>query len=126
MINTTQFTLSIGVNPGYFHNNNKKDIVTTVTKLWNDLAEKTFEETGVYVSCTVHQTKTLYREAWGCPSGGEDTVVVQGIRNPKYSPDEHIWFDAVHKVSFALAKKLDQATAYLYFSQVLFNYIETK
>jgi hypothetical protein len=142
---TTQFSFNVGINSGYFHNNpTKPDIgIKIVNEIWQEEAVKVFDSTGIYVAALAHPVKTLYNEAWGCPKGGEDTVVLTGLLNPKFLSREDTFYnyskdlvptgDAIDKwqatvkiICEAVAKRLDQTTAYLSFSEIDFDYLELK
>ena len=121
---TTQFTLNVGVNPGYFHDNEKKDALAVVTELWQKMAEEVFQSTGIYVGATLTPAKTVYRQEWGCPEGGEDTVIVSGLRNIEFVKDDDLWRTSVSMVALRVGKALKQTTAYLTFAPVEFLYLK--
>jgi len=92
-------------------------------------AEKLSKAGEMYVGAIVTPSKTLYASEWGCPEGGEDTIVFFGLLNPKFLSDEDRdmfrtmlsgeqappklsgydkWEKAVIAVATAVAKRLDQ------------------
>jgi hypothetical protein len=135
---TSQFTFNVGVNAGYSHNNERLDPVSIVSRVWQEEADKVFAEDGIYVGAVAQFSKTLYAIAWGCPDGGEDTVVLTGLLNPHFLPDsdkgvlgvydqaERKWQEAVRKVTKAVATELEQTTAYLSFQKIDFWYFQLK
>lgn len=124
MINPSlQFQLTLGVNPGYFHNNEQPDPVGAVVKEWQLAAGEDYKINGIYVAANVIPSITVYAKEWGCPDSGEHTVQVTGVANTKFvKPDE--WREAVVRVTLAVANALQQKTAYLTFHSVDFVYIE--
>lgn len=135
---TWQFTFNVGVNPGYDHKNEVENPLSIAAKVWSEEAEKVQTSGGFYVGAVANLSKTLYSKAFGCPEGGEDTVVFTGLLNPKFLDDKlkHLvsnvpnyggktaWWLAVQNVCRAVAKRLDQKTGYLSFSQIEFDYIQ--
>lgn len=123
---TTEFRFNVGVNPGYHHGNQQADPQKIVADLWQKHAEFIFKDAGIYVGATVAPAKTVYREEWGCPKGGEDTVVVCGLRNTEFTPNDDLWKINVARVALLVAQELKQSTAYLTFGQVEFLYLKTE
>lgn len=121
---TTEFRLNIGVNPGYFHGNDNKTPIETIVSIWQEIAGKTFEETGIFVAAIVTPAKTIYPTQWGCPPNGEDTVLVCGLRNTEFLTDDNVWRNAVIKVAKQVTIALEQKTAYLTFEEIDFLYIK--
>lgn len=124
---TTQFTLNVGIHPGYFHDNKlfgSQDVVDFVSRLWQKKAEETFKVNGVYVGAVVQNAKTVYRPEWGCPEGGEETVVISGLRNPEFQKNDDVWRVAVSMTALKVGAALQQTTAYLTFSTVTFMYLK--
>ena len=121
---TEEFSLNVGVNPGYAHNNTVTHVKNLVATTWQAEAEKVFKKTGVFVAGVVDARTTVYKEEWGCPKGGEDTVVVTGLRNPEFQKDAETWMESVKEVCKAVATALEQTTAYLTFTDVDFYYLK--
>lgn len=124
MINpSSQFQLTLGVNPGYFHNNEEPDPVGAVVKEWQQAAGEEHKVNGIYVAANVIPSVTVYAKEWGCPDAGEQTVQITGVCNTEFvKPAE--WREAVIRVSLAVANSLQQKTAYLTFNSVDFMYIQ--
>jgi hypothetical protein len=70
---------TIGVNAGYNHEN--KDYPDFCEKV-QEIAEEYYGITGIYVSFVITRSTTVYREAWGCPKGGEVTYTLETTPNP--------------------------------------------
>lgn len=124
MSDTTEFSLSVGVNPGYFHTNDAKDPLKVVAEQWQKFAEEIFKDCGVYISAVVSPGKAVYRAEWGCPPGGEDTVCLSGVRNPEFQPNDDVWKVTVCRVALRVAKELQQSAAYLSFKKVELMYLK--
>jgi hypothetical protein len=125
ILKTTQFTLNIGVNAGYGHENQAADPVKMVAQLWQRHARNQyFNASAPLVGALVSPVKTVYLESHGCPPGGEDTVLVTGLRNPAFCSDDKSWREAVKAIALAVGKELNQTTAYLSFSEIDFLYLK--
>jgi hypothetical protein len=118
---TSQFTLTMGVNPGYHHDN--KIGLDAVAPVWHEEADRVYADTQIYVSASVTPGVTVYHPDWGCPVGGEKTVVISGIRNPHYCEDDFEWRNAVRRVVLESAKRFSQETVYLAFHDIDFEYL---
>lgn len=119
---TTKFTLTIGVNEGYTNNGNEIDL-TTVNKLWLEKAAAVAESTGIYISAISNLGRALYSHDWGCPEGGEPVVIFTGSLNSKFCKNVDDWRRAVREVALGLKKDLKQTTATLEFSSVDMDYL---
>lgn len=120
-----QFQLNIGLNPGYNHDNDVEFTLAWVARQWDRVAEEVRTETGIYVAAVVQPARTQYYSGYGCPRGGEETVVFTGLFNPHHRPDldPAAWKNAVRAVCEALRKEFKQTTAYLTFTDVAFEYL---
>jgi hypothetical protein len=125
---TLQFQLNVGTVPGYGHDNQSSHTIHTVSVLWQQVAQETMESTGVYVSGVVQEARTVYAKAWGCPHGGENTLVITGLYQiALLGPDLLAsWNESVKRVCREVARRLDQTTAYLTFAEVDFEYLTLK
>lgn len=120
VVATNEFKLNVGVNPGYHHDNEVLNAVKIVSELWQKHAEELYQVKQVFIAGMVSLAKTVYRQECGCPLGGEDTVVICGLRNVEFCANEQLWKDCVTEVSIRVAKELQQTTAYLTFTIVGF------
>ena len=119
---TTKFTLTIGVNKGY--NNNSDEInLTAVNELWLEKAAEVANSTGIYISGISSLGRALYRHEWGCPEGGEPVVIITGSLNGEFCKNAEAWKQAVRKVSLGLKEDLKQTTATLELSSVDMEYL---
>lgn len=122
---TKKATIVIGVNEGYHHNNENLDNrEKLVASIWQEKARKIFEETGIYISCVVSASKTVYNTEWGCPVGGEDTVTITTTANPEFVKDMESWEKAVIEVTKLMKQELKQSTVTIEFETVELLYLK--
>lgn len=110
MDKTLRFEIVSGVNKGYFRSNSKESRLDFVARLWQDIAKEEFEISEIYVSAVIKSSKTVYHENWGCPKGGEETIVITGVANKDFVQDIEGWKDVVIKLANKLKKELGQST----------------
>lgn len=117
---TDKFQFTIGVIPGYFHNNEEinDDFIKIVDKCARDVEELH----DIYISFNIIHTITLYKSEWGCPDGGENTYTLSAIRNPKFNDDSTKWKSTCVAIVDKLKKELNQTTITGEFSEVDFLY----
>lgn len=121
---TDRFTATMGVVPGYFHLNDGATLLEDVARIWQEEAAKVFSTTNCYVGAVCSPSLTVYNVAWGCPLGGERTVLLTGERNPFYYADGEVYRACAVVVLGLVAKRLEQATTQLSFSTVDFHYLD--
>lgn len=109
MCKTLRFEIVSGVNKGYF-NGRGINLLDDVSILWQKIAAKEFELSGVYVSAVIKNSKTVYHENWGCPKGGEYTVVITGVANKEFIDDLKKWKNIVLRLAKLLKEGLNQST----------------
>lgn len=119
---TTQFFLNIGINPGYFHDNEIENGQKLVSLLW----QQKIERFNIKIGALVSSVNTVYDTHHGCPIGGEETVFLTGLRNPYFCLDDVEWRKTVQTMVEELVKDLNQTTAYLSFTEVDFIYIRSQ
>ncbi|MCY6958371.1 hypothetical protein [Clostridium brassicae] len=124
MNKTLRFEIVTGVNKGYFHNNNQNESLNLVGELWQRIAKQEFEKSNIYVSAVMKVSKTIYNEAWGCPKGGEETIVITGVANKEFVQDMNAWKNTVIKLAKELKKELKQSTLTCEFSEVELFYFK--
>lgn len=113
--------LTIGTVPGYDIDEGMALSETSFIKLYQSCAESVFENTGIYISATVSQARTVYRAEWGCPAEGEPVFELRGVRNPMFC-EKAPYFDALRALTEQLKTALKQSTAYLEYGPTRFEY----
>lgn len=114
------FELVIGVNPGYFHDNECTSALQAVIDAWDRVSV----DPPHYIPAVMSLAKVVYRKEWGCPEGGEDVVVIKGSRNQAFAPDDFDWSVDVMAQCMRLREELRQTTATLTFSEADFYYLK--
>lgn len=122
---TEQFTLTIGLSPGYtpIHpwSTGEAGLVAIVSN-WHRLMTEEGDRSGVYPSAVVQAGAAVYRDE--ADGRGEPIAVVFGTRNPKYAPDAGPWELAVLRVVKALQTALGQITCQVVFTDVELTYFD--
>ena len=90
---------------------------------WMKAANDVEAETGLYISCSVAESATLYKEEWGCPKGGEPSFTFYGSSNPAFTTDVSAYADAVVKVAKELKELLGQSTIGVEMVESNFTYL---
>ncbi|GAA0182521.1 hypothetical protein SH2C18_48880 [Clostridium sediminicola] len=124
MNKSIKFEIVTGINKGYFHNNESGNNIQRVSKLWQKIAKEEFDRSGIYVSAIILESKTVYNEDWGCPPGGEDTVVITGVANLEFVDNLSHWKDTVLNLAKKIKSKLEQKTITCEFRDVEMRYIK--
>jgi hypothetical protein len=115
---TTQFVATIGPNQGYGHENERS--ADRIRFVWQEEATRYHAASGVLVSGFITTGHTVYRVEEGCPVGGEVTVNVIGVRNPKDHSKDAAWRKAVSTVAAAVGRRFKQDEVFVTFSAVEF------
>lgn len=129
-LKTTEFTINIGLTPGYHHRNETavtQDFAQkAVGRIWQELAEQVYRKLGVYVAGVVIPAQTVYRTDWGCPVGGEVTCTISGLHNTQVAKPARydLWKWAVKEIARLLGERFQQTTVYLTFRPVEFHYLK--
>lgn len=110
MDTTLRFEIVSGINKGYFHGNDKKESLNFVGEIWQRIAKEEFEVSKIYVSAVIKSSKTIYNELWGCPKGGEETVVITGVANKEFVKNVEEWKESVIRLAKELKNELGQST----------------
>lgn len=125
---TERVTLTLGVTPGYGHDN---EAATDPTVAFEAAVEAGIvaaaaiqNELGVYPSFVAHTAKVGYRHEWGCPTGGEFVLVFQGERNPEFTPSPETYRAAWRRLAELLKKEFSQTTATLAVEEVELEYLK--
>lgn len=120
---TDKFEVVLGVNEGYFHNNeNNVDIFS----LWSKYADEIEQKYGIYISALIKEIKVIYKSIWGCPKGGEIVYKISGERNNEFIKDNVKYKYAVEDLVELLAKELKQSTFTIVWSEVELNYFKKR
>lgn len=111
MDKTIRFEIVSGINKGYFNESiNKNDNLTLVGEIWQKIAGEEFEKSNIYISAVIRESKTVYNEIWGCPKGGEETVIITGVANYEFIKDIEEWKGSVIRLAKKLKDILGQNT----------------
>lgn len=124
LLKTDKVSFVIGVNPGYFHNNNNKVSLSKLARDVDKAAKKAEEIQGCYVAFNISYGVTMYKTEWGCPDGGERTFTISAVRNPKFNKDSDQWKWACITAISALREELKQSTVTIEFSEIEMIYLE--
>lgn len=109
---TLAMKCTIGVNPGYFHDNKG---AADIYSLLQQLSKERFDDGDDYISFVCYATKVTYNEDWGCPVGGEDTYTIEAIANPEFVRDLLEWKAVCTIIIEELKRFLGQSTVTVQF-----------
>ena len=112
--NAVSASAVIGINAGYGHDNDSNATLSEIAELQKKKALQVEDETGIYVSGVISNSKCCYKAEWGCPEGGEDTFTLSADCNPAYSSlpaEEYInkWQVAFLRLVELLMEELEQS-----------------
>lgn len=119
--NTIGWKCIVGTNKGYDLSLQKRISIDDFSALCMRLAKKIYEDTNVYISMAVSESRILYNEEWGCPQGGEYTYTISGCCNTEFSPKEE-YLNALDIFVKELKKELEQSTVLLEITPVHIQY----
>lgn len=119
-----RWTATIGLVPGYGHNNDLEQIEQLRDKLvtcWFKAMEETKQVTGFTISAVMMPTVVLYPLGFGCPVGGEQTVTLTGSSSPQDSSDLNLdkFKRAVERTVKQVQQEMEQKTVRIEFDKVL-------
>lgn len=121
---TIKFFASLGVVPGYGHDNATDASAVDITgNAWQEAAAQVFAETGIYVGAVITPSRTVYNKDWGCPVGGEITALITGECNPLYTKLDD-YKKAVVETLRKTAQSLKQSTTQVFFQEGEFEYLD--
>lgn len=113
-----KFEAVFGVNEGYFHNNENRNILENISKIWQKKAKDIFEQTNIYISAVITLSKVVYHREWGCPDTGEDVIVITSSANPEFIKDIDLWKEVSIKILKDMQKELKQSRVSVNFFEV--------
>ena len=116
---TINFSAEVGVNEGYDSSNNHKQSknIEELGVLFQNLQDEVQEETGIYISTVISgPNRTIYKNEWGCPNGGELTFNISGLANPQFVDDENEWKKASLLLMDKARTELKQSTISVVFN----------
>ena len=130
---TKKVEIVVGLYAGYNHENlipdGSKVSMVEFASVVMTLANEVESSTGVYPSMIAAPAATIYKTDWGCPVGGEETVVLSGICNPSFRGDktpqefESAWCETMLMMAQLLKAAFVQSTATVQFSEVELVYL---
>lgn len=119
------FQLVIGYIAGYnreeLERKNEFDDIEKFNSLYYQIAQKIFEEDGVFVTAFTYKSRVLYPD---CPEGGEKVYVIEGARNSYFTKDKAKYKNAVNRVARILATELEQTTYSITWNNVKYSYFK--
>lgn len=108
---STLAKITVGITPGYFHDNEESVSLDEFAKELQSFMEKEYGEK--FIPLLVYPAKTVYRAEWGCPENGEDVFVIEA-GTTKYDTDGAIQFmSRMRKLATALKTHFKQSTVRL-------------
>ena len=110
--NSLKWTITIGIAPGYRIVEQERMSEKEFTQKYRSIALEVEEETGIYISCTFYNSRTVYKTEWGCPEDGEFTYTLTGSCNREFSDPEK-YGNALKLLAEKLKKSFVQSTILL-------------
>lgn len=83
-----KFEITIGINPGYFHDNPNDDAAKIVSHLWQTYCNELYKEKKKVVSAVISNVNIVYPTDLGCPEVGEKCAKIEVQFNPKFLKDK--------------------------------------
>lgn len=106
---TIRWSVTIGTNPGYDLQDQKRMDIGDFTALFQRLAEEEQSRSGVWITAVITPSRLAYMTSVGCPLGGEYSYTVTGSCNTVFaSVDDYL--PALKRVLVSLKEELQQAT----------------
>ena len=119
------FQLVVGYISGYnreeLERKNEFDSIERFNALYYQIAQKVYDESGVFVTALTYKSRVLYPD---CPEGGEKVYIIEGSRNEKFTPDKAKYKNAVNRVARILASELGQQTFSISWNNIKYSYFE--
>lgn len=116
--------ITIGTIAGYNHDNTgamSLDEFCKFLQLFSDEYEKVAKDNYdnyKYISWLVFPGRTVYKEDWGAPKGGESVFILQASYTNEYDKDmdENMWKENILRYAKVLKEKLNQSTIRIQFT----------
>ena len=125
MKKTLRFEIVTGVQSGYKKlNRDTNNYETIVGRLWQQNAKDLYDKNNIYISAVIKPSYTVYHQEWGCPNGGERTVVITGVANNEFIDDIETWKDSVLTLAKDLKRQLKQSTMTCEFMETELHYLK--
>ncbi|SFU71048.1 hypothetical protein SAMN04487886_11132 [Clostridium sp. DSM 8431] len=125
MKKTLRFEIVTGIQGGYKKlNNTLANHEKIVSCLWQDNAETLYKKNNIYISAVIKCSYTVYNQEWGCPRGGERTVVITGVANKEFVNNLEAWKEAVLVLAKKLKEQLNQRTMTCEFMETELHYLK--
>ena len=105
-----KLTAVIGINEGYFHENEESNINTFCNTVI-ELQKKIFDATGVLIPIVVSESRTCYLKEFGCPENGEVTFTLETSEDPEFPCTHKLGFEIIAEgLIIDVAKYFKQST----------------
>lgn len=115
----------IGINPGYFHNNENSCDDSFFMGYFQGLLEKYCKENDAHLSFVITPARVVYLSEYGCPPKGEEVYTLESTPDPEYVSVLNVDKWVLHCKEFIsqLAEGLGQSTVRIVFNySTAFNY----
>ena len=109
---TISWKCTIGTNEGYDLTRQRRWRPDELAEICMEIADQVNEETNVYISITIEESRVLYKKEWGCPAGGEYAYTIYGCCNPAFSEKE-AYLNALDRYMVLLKERMHQETVLL-------------
>lgn len=119
---TVKAIINIGYNPGY--GNNEKMSLDEFSLFLQNFIGENYESIGEYIPFIVTPVMTVYNKDWGCPNGGEPTMLLTATANPEFTKDTNKWKIHVEEYAKRLKAALKQQTVSLEFIEIDMVYLK--
>ena len=107
--NTIHSSVTIGTNPGYDLENQKRMDIGEFTALFQRLAEEEQKQSGVWITAVITPSRLAYMTSVGCPLGGEYSYTLTGSCNTVFTTVDS-YLPALKRVLKRMKEELQQAT----------------
>lgn len=120
---TIKWSMAIGTNEGYNSENPLYKSLDEVVKIISKIADDVMNETDIYISTVVNDSRVIYKTEWGCPIDGEKTISISGICNDKFA-NVNDYLESLKLFTKKLKEELKQSTVSLEIVPATLMYFE--